>query len=80
MAGIDDGKVAYRVIQALQAMSRGEADGVEIRGSVLDEAVARTVVAAFLEGFELDVVFTELDDGFQVSVRNPPGRTISLDL
>ena len=80
MAGIDDGKVAYRVIQALQAMSRGEADGVEIRGSVLDEAVARTVVAAFLEGFELDVVFTELDDGFQVSVRNLPRRTISLDL
>ena len=80
MAGIDDGKVAYRVIQALQAMSRGEADAVEIRGSMLDEEVARTVVAAFLEGFELDVVFTELDDGFQVSVRNPPGRTISLDL
>ena len=80
MAGIDDGKVAYRVIQALQAMSRGEADGVEIRGSVLDVEVARTVVAAFLEGFELEVVFTELDDGFQVSVRNPPRQTISLDL
>jgi hypothetical protein len=80
MAGIDDGKVAYRVIQALQAMSRGEADAVEIRGSVLDEEVARTVVAAFLEGFELDVVFTDLDGGFQVCVRNPPGRTISLDL
>ena len=80
MAGIDDGKVAKRVVRALHAMSRGEADGVEIHGSVLDEEVARSVVAAFLEGFELDVVFTELDDGFQVSVRNPPSRTISLDL
>jgi hypothetical protein len=80
MAGIDNGKVAYRVIQALQAMSRGETDGVEIRGSMVDEEIARTVVAAFLEGFELDVVFTELDVGFQVSARNPPGRTISLDL
>jgi hypothetical protein len=80
MAGIDDGKVAFRVIQALQAMSRGEADRVEIRGSEIDEEIARTVVAAFLEGFELDVVLTELDEGFQVSARNPPGRTISLDL
>ena len=81
MAGrIDDGRVAHRVIQALQAMSRGETDGVEIRGSVVDEEIARTVVAAFLEGFELDVVLTELEEGFQVSARNPPARTISLDL
>ena len=80
MAGIDDGKVAYRVIQALQAMSRGETDGVEIRGSVIDDEIARTVVAAFLEGFDLNVDFVELDDGFQVCVRNPPKRTISLDL
>jgi hypothetical protein len=80
MAGIDDGKVAYRVIQALQAMSRGEADGVEIRGSVLDEEIARTVVGAFLEGFELDVIFTELDDGFQVCLHSPPSRMILLDL
>jgi hypothetical protein len=80
MAGIDDGKVAYRVIQALQAMSRGETDSVEIHGSVLDEEIARTVVGAFLEGFELDVVVTELDDGFQVCMHDPPSRTISLDL
>ena len=80
MAGFDDGRVAHRVVQALQALSRGEVDGVEFRGSSPDQEVAHTVVSAFLEGFELDVVLTELDEGFQVSARNPPARTISLDL
>jgi len=80
MAGIDEGKVAQRVVRALQAMRRGEADGVSIRGSSPDQEVAQSVVAAFLEGFELDVIFTELADGFQVCVRNPPSRTIQLTL
>jgi hypothetical protein len=80
MAGGDEGRVAHRVVQALQALSRGEADGVEIRGSSPDREVAQTVVAAFFEGYELDVIFTELTDGFQVCVRNPPSRTISIDL
>ena len=80
MARVEDGRVAHRVVQALQALRRGDADGVEIRGSSPDQEVAKTVIAAFLEGFELDVIFTELTDGFQVRVRNPPSRTISIDL
>ena len=80
MALTDDGKVAQRVVRALQALSRGEADGVEIRGSSPDQEVAQGVVGAYLEGFELDVIFTELEDGFQVCVRNPASRIISIDL
>ena len=80
MALLDEGKVTQRVIRALQRMSRGEADGVEIRGSWGDQELAQKVVSSFLEGFELDVIFTELEDGFQVCVRNPASRIISIDL
>jgi hypothetical protein len=80
MAVSGGGDIAQRIVRALQEMRRGEADGVEIRGSVFDEEVARTVVADFLKGFELDVIFTELTDGFLVAVRNPPSRTIQIDL
>lgn len=80
MAERDEAEVAKRIVRALHAMSRGEADGVEIRGSSADQELAQSVVAAFLEGFELDVVFTDLEGGFQVCVRNPASHTIKLTL
>ena len=80
MARRDDGHITRRVAHALQALSRGEADGVEIRGTSLDQEVAQTVVADFLHAFELDFVFTELPYGFLVAVRNPPTRTIQIEL
>ncbi len=80
MAVLDDGDIAHRVAHALQAIRLGEADGIEIRGSSLDQEVAQTVVADFLQGFDLDLIFTELPDGFRVAVRNPPRRTIEIEL
>jgi hypothetical protein len=79
MAGLDDG-VTKRVAHALQEVRRGQTGVIEIRGSSADQELARTVVADFVSVFELDVVLSELADGFRVEVRNPDGRTISLDL
>ena len=79
MAG-GDAVVTRRIVHALQAMSRGEADALEIHGSWADQELAQKIVSDFLSGFELDVVFTELADGFQVSVRNPASHTIQIEL
>ena len=79
MAGLDDG-ITRRVAHALQEIRRGQSGVIEIRGSLDDQELARTVVSDFISVFELDVVVKELVDGFRVEVRNPDGRTISLDL
>jgi hypothetical protein len=79
MAG-GDAETTRRIVHALQAMSRGDADALEIHGSWADQELAQKIVADFLSGFELDVVFTELAHGFLVSVRNPPTHTIQIEL
>jgi hypothetical protein len=79
MAGLDDG-ITRRVAHALQEIRRGQLGVIEIRGSSDDQELARSVVADFVSVFELDVVLSDLPDGFRVEVRNPDGRTIALDL
>ena len=80
MAGGDESSMAQRIVRALQTVRRGEADVVEIRGSSGDQEVAKVVVADFVEAFEVDVTVHELPNGFSVEVRDPPSRTISIDL
>jgi hypothetical protein len=79
MAGLDDG-ITRRVAHALQEIRRGQTGVIEIRGSLDDQELARTVVADYISVFELDVVLRDLPDGFRVEVRNPDPRTIELDL
>jgi len=80
MADGDEASIPQRVVRALQTVRRGEADAVEIRGSWGDQELAKAVVADFVEAFEVDVTVHELPNGFSVEARDPPNRTISIDL
>jgi hypothetical protein len=66
-----------KLVEALQVL-RG-ARAVEVRGAWAQEDEARAVVIDFVQVFELDVVITELADGFRVEARGGPERTIRLD-
>ena len=76
-AGGDEVKYVRRLVEALQVL-RG-ATAVEVRGAWASEDEARAVVVDFVQVFELDVVITELEDGFRVETRNRSDRTIQLD-
>jgi hypothetical protein len=77
-AGGDEVGHVRRLVEALQVL-RG-AHAVEVRGPWATEDEARAVVVDFVQVFELDVVITELADGFRVEARGRPERTIRLDL
>ena len=66
-----------RLVEALQLL-RG-AQAVEVRGAWAAQDEARAVVVDFAQVFELDVVITELADGFRVEARGQPDRTVRLD-
>ena len=76
-AGGDEVKYVRRLVEALQVL-RG-ATAVEVRGPWASQDEARAVVVDFVQVFELDVVITELEDGFRVETRNRSDRTIQLD-
>lgn len=78
MAVMDDTGSMRRLAQALQSL-RG-ADVIEVRGDWARDDAARAVVLDFVQIFELDVVITDLEDGFRIELRNRPKRTIRLDL
>ena len=76
--GGEEIRYVRRLVEALQLL-RG-AQAVEVRGEWAMEEDARAVVADFVQVFELDVVITELADGFKVEkARGQPDRTIRLD-
>src|SRR5438874_1878613 len=77
-AGGDEIGYVRRLVEALQVL-RG-AQSVEVRGAWATEEEARAVVVDFVQVFELDVVITELADGFRVEARGRPERTISEDV
>ena len=76
-AGGDEVRYVRRLVEALQVL-RG-ATAVEVRGAWANQDEARAVVVDFVQVFELDVVITELEDGFRVETRNRSDRTIELD-
>ena len=76
-AGGDEIGYVRRLVEALQVL-RG-AHAVEVRGAWATQEEARAVVVDFVQVFELDVVITELEDGFRVETQNRSGRTIQLD-
>jgi hypothetical protein len=76
-AGGDEVRYVRRLVEALQVL-RG-AQAVEVRGAWASQDEARAVVVDFVQVFELDVVITELEDGFRVETRNRSDRTIQLD-
>ena len=76
-AGGDEVRYVRRLVEALQVL-RG-AQAVEVRGAWASQDEARAVVLDFVQVFELDVVITELEDGFRVEARNRSDRTIQLD-
>ena len=76
-AGDEDGGQVRRLVQALQVL-RG-AHALEVCGAWANEEEARAVGIAFVQVFKLDVVITELADGFRVELRGQPDRTIRLD-
>ena len=76
-AGGDEVRYVRRLVEALQVL-RG-AQAVEVRGAWASQDEARAVVVDFVQVFELDVVITELEDGFRVETRNRSDRTIRLD-
>ena len=76
-AGGDEGANVRKLVQALQVL-RG-ANAVEVRGGWANEDEARAVLLDFVQVFKLDVVITELDDGFRVELRDQPQRTLRLD-
>jgi hypothetical protein len=76
-AGGDEIGYVRRLVEALQVL-RG-AHAVEVRGPWAREEDARAVVVDFVQVFELDVVITELSDGFRIEARGRPERTIRLD-
>jgi GH35 family endo-1,4-beta-xylanase len=76
-AGGDEGANVRRLVQALQVL-RG-ANAVEVRGGWANQEEARAVVVDFVQVFKLDVVITELDDGFRIELRDQPQRTLRLD-
>ena len=76
-AGGDEVRYVRRLVEALQVL-RG-AQAVEVRGAWASQDEARAVVVDFVQVFELDVVITELEDGFRVEARNRSDRTIQLD-
>jgi hypothetical protein len=76
-AGGDEVRYVRRLVEALQVL-RG-AQAVEVRGAWASQDEARAVVVDFVQVFELDVVITELEDGFRIETRNRSDRTIQLD-
>ena len=79
MAAGDDGRgEVRRLVQALQVL-RG-ANALEVRGAWANSEEARAVVLDFVQVFKLDVLITELDDGFRVEVQGQPQRTLHLDI
>ena len=76
-AGGEEIGYVRRLVEALQLL-RG-AQAVEVRGAWASEEEARAVVVDFAQVFELDVVITELGDGFRVEARGQPDRTVRLD-
>jgi hypothetical protein len=78
MAGEDGGGNVKRLVQALQVL-RG-AHALEVRGEWASQEEARAVVLDFAQVFKLDVVITELADGFRIELRSQPERTIHLEL
>jgi GH35 family endo-1,4-beta-xylanase len=76
-AGEEGVRYVRRLVEALQLL-RG-AHAVEVRGDWADQEEARAVVVDFVQVFGLDVLITELEDGFRVEVRGRPERTVRLD-
>ena len=76
-AGGDEVRYVRRLVEALQVL-RG-ARAVEVRGAWASQDEARAVVVDFVQVFELDVVITELEDGFRIETQNRSDRTIRLD-
>jgi len=77
-AGDDGGGHVRRLVQALQVL-RG-ANALEVRGDWANSEEARAVVVDFIQVFKLDVVITELDDGFRIELQDQPQRTLHLEL
>lgn len=77
-AGDDGGGQVRRLVQALQVL-RG-ASALEVRGPWANSDEARAAVLDFVQVFKLDVLITELDDGFRVEVQGQPQRTLHLEL
>jgi GH35 family endo-1,4-beta-xylanase len=76
-AGDEGARHVRRLVEALQLL-RG-AHAVEVRGDWAEQDEARAVVVDFVQVFGLDVLITELDDGFRIEVRGRPERTVRLD-
>ena len=74
----DGGGNVRKLVHALQVL-RG-AHALEVRGAWANEEEARAVLLDFVQVFKLDVVITELEDGFRVELRERPERTIRLDV
>jgi hypothetical protein len=76
-AGGEEIGYVRRLVEALQLLRGAEA--VEVRGAWAAQEEARAVVVDFAQVFELDVVITELEDGFRVEARRRSDRTVRLD-
>jgi hypothetical protein len=76
-AGEEGTGYVRRLVEALQLL-RG-AHAVEVRGDWAEKEEARAVVVDFVQVFGLDVLITELEDGFRIEIRGRPERTVRLD-
>jgi hypothetical protein len=76
--GEEGGGQVRRLVQALQVL-RG-AHALEVRGEWANSEEARAVIVDFVQVFKLDVLITELEDGFRVELQSAPQRTIQLEL
>jgi hypothetical protein len=76
-AGEEGTGYVRRLVEALQLL-RG-AHAVEVRGDWAEKEEARAVVVDFVQVFGLDVLITELEDGFRIEIRGRPERTVMLD-
>jgi hypothetical protein len=76
-AGEEGTGYVRRLVEALQLL-RG-AHAVEVRGDWAENDEARAVVVDFVQVFGLDVLITELENGFRVELRGRPDRTVRLD-
>jgi len=63
-----DRRLSEQILQALQAIRRGEASGLEVVGSSADrDALARSLVRDAIDAFGLDLIVLDMPRGLRVA-------------